>query len=79
MSTYAAEQASILLGRFVFRASRVAKLADADSVHNLRVAIRRLSQCLRAFGPFFPAGECRKVRRRLRRMRQGVMINWNHS
>ena len=38
----------------------------ADPVHDLRVAIRRFSQSLRAFASFFPQKERRKIRRVLR-------------
>jgi CHAD domain-containing protein len=68
MRTYAAEQVSALLRRLVFRVKRAAKLPDADSIHDLRVAIRRFSQCLRVFRRFFPANEVKKLRRRLRKI-----------
>ncbi len=68
MSKYAAEQASALLGRLAFRVSRTARRADAHAVHDLRAAIHRFAQSLRVFGEFLPKGECKKIRRRLRRM-----------
>jgi CHAD domain-containing protein len=37
-------------------------------VHDLRVAIRRLAQCLRVFGQFFPRRETRRIRRALKEM-----------
>ncbi len=41
------------------------RTADADAIHDLRVAIRRLSRCLRVFAQFYPAGSRKQVRRRL--------------
>jgi CHAD domain-containing protein len=38
---------------------------DAPAIHDLRVAIRRLRQCLRVFEAFFPAKQGRKVRAQL--------------
>lgn len=42
--------------------------AGADSVHDLRTSIRRLSECLRTFEPFFPKGEADRVRRKLHKL-----------
>ena len=47
---------------------RAAKSADSDAVHDLRVAIRRLAQCLRVFEQFFPRDRTRKIRRALKQM-----------
>lgn len=63
---YAAEQASRRLDRFTFELRRAAKSGRADAIHDLRVSIRRLAQCLRVFEPFFPKPAAKKVRRRLR-------------
>ena len=68
MDKYALEQASRRLDRFAFELRRAAKSGDADSIHDLRVSIRRFSQCLRVFGQFFPAREARKIRRRMGRL-----------
>ena len=62
---YAAEQAAALLRRLVFQANRTAKRRDADSVHDLRVSIRRLKQCLRTFRQFYPAAGRKRIRREL--------------
>ena len=62
---YANEQTSTLLRRLAFQASRTAKLADVDAIHDLRVAIRRLAQCLRVFRQFFPRAKTRKIQQRL--------------
>lgn len=66
IAKYATVQASRRLNRFAFELRRAAKSGDADAIHDLRVSIRRLSQCLRVFGQFFPARDSRKIRRRLR-------------
>jgi CHAD domain-containing protein len=62
---YANEQTSTLLRRLAFQASRTAKLADVDAVHDLRVSIRRLTQCLRVFRQFFPRIRARKIQQKL--------------
>jgi CHAD domain-containing protein len=67
MQRYAREQTSTLLRRLAFRMNRAAKLRDADSIHDLRVAIRRFEQCLQIFHQFLPGGH-KKIRRRLRKI-----------
>jgi CHAD domain-containing protein len=47
---------------------RTAKSGDTEAVHDLRVAIRRLAQCLRVFEQFFPRDKTRKIRRALKEM-----------
>jgi CHAD domain-containing protein len=66
MRKYAREQTAERLRRFAFELARVAKQADADAIHDLRVSIRRFTQCLRIFPQFMPKGKVKKVRRRLR-------------
>lgn len=41
---------------------------DADSLHQMRVATRRLRVGLRFFAPLYPAGELKQVQRQLRRL-----------
>jgi len=65
---FAAEQADTRLGRLAFQINRTMKCRDADSVHDLRVAIRRFSQALRVFKPYFRGKEVRKIRRELTEM-----------
>jgi CHAD domain-containing protein len=65
MHDHAAGQASTLLRRLAFQANRTARLSDAGAVHDLRVSIRRLGQCLRIFGQFFPRERGRKSQHRL--------------
>jgi CHAD domain-containing protein len=68
MSRYASQQTATLLRRFAYQTGRTAKSGDAGSVHDLRVAIRRLAQCLRVFEQFFRHGATRKIRRALKEM-----------
>lgn len=62
---YATDQASALLRRMAFQAGRTSQLSDADAIHDLRVSIRRLTECLRIFGQFFPREKAKRVRRKL--------------
>lgn len=41
---------------------------DPEAIHDLRVAIRRFTQCLRSFGQFFDPAPIKKIRRRLRKL-----------
>lgn len=41
---------------------------DADTVHDLRVSIRRLRECLRTFAAMYPAAPCKKIRKELRKV-----------
>ena len=38
---------------------------DPDAIHDVRVAIRRLRQCLRVFSKFYPDNSWKKIRREL--------------
>jgi CHAD domain-containing protein len=62
---HAAGQTSTLLRRLAFQANRTAHLSDADAIHDLRVSVRRLAQCLRIFGQFFPRERGKKSQHRL--------------
>jgi CHAD domain-containing protein len=66
MRDYATGQVADLLRRMAFQANRACVLRHADSVHDLRVSMRRLTQCLRAFGQFLPQGRVRKFRQNLK-------------
>src|SRR6516162_2098998 len=63
---YAREQAERLLGRLAFQTGRAIKSHSAESVHDLRVAIRRFAQALRVFKVCFRGKELRKIRRELK-------------
>jgi len=65
MREYVQKQTAVLLRRLAFQISRAARAGDADAVHDLRVAIRRLSRCLQAFAQFYPGHSWKKMRRRL--------------
>jgi CHAD domain-containing protein len=65
MREYVRLQTAVLLRRLAYQVSRAAKSGDADSIHDLRVAIRRFSRCLRVFAQFYPDGSWKKIRRRL--------------
>ena len=65
MRDYARLQTAILLRRFAFQVTRITSSADPDCVHDLRVAIRRFSRCLRVFAEFYPGNACKKIRREL--------------
>jgi CHAD domain-containing protein len=68
MRKYAQERASTLLRRLAFQMNRSVRLRDAESIHDLRVSIRRFEQCLRIFRQFFTDRDQRKIRRRLRKI-----------
>ena len=65
---YARRQGAARLDRLAYEMGRNGKSADVEAVHDLRVSIRRLVSCLKAFPEFFSSGGKRKVRRRLREM-----------
>lgn len=66
MREYARGETSALLHRLAQQARLAEESAEAGPIHDLRVAIRRLSRCLRVFAQFYPAGSRRKLRGRLR-------------
>ena len=49
-----------------FEANRACSSGKADAVHDLRVSIRRLTQCFRVYSQFLPPGGAKKVRQRLK-------------
>ena len=65
MREYVRVQTRILLRRLASQVNRTARSGDADAIHDLRVAIRRLSRCLRVFAQFYPGRSWKPVRRRL--------------
>jgi len=58
-------QTRTLLGQVATQVNRAGRSADAEAIHDLRVAIRRLSRCLRVFAQFYPPRSWKPVRRRL--------------
>jgi CHAD domain-containing protein len=65
---YALDQMNHLLTRLVFQIHRAAKVPGPEEIHDVRVSIRRFSQCLLLFEEFFPRWEVKKIKRRLKRM-----------
>ncbi len=58
-------QTAILLRRFAYQLAHAANSGSADAIHDLRVAIRRLSNCLRVFAQFYPGHSAKRIRHRL--------------
>lgn len=65
MREFTHSQVDRLLTRLAAQVKRTAETADAESVHDLRVAIRRLSRALRLFAQFFPGKQWKRVRKEL--------------
>jgi CHAD domain-containing protein len=63
---FAAHVAAARLDRLGYEIGRASKTSDADTVHDLRVAIRRFQSCLKLFRDCFPKAEAKKIRKRLR-------------
>lgn len=68
MREYALQQTALLLGRLGVALNRAARAGDADSIHDVRVALRRLGRCLRLFAAFYPDRSGKKIRRRIARL-----------
>src|SRR5437763_15320507 len=68
MREFALERTVILIKKFAIEVNRSARTGDADAIHDLRVAIRRLSRCLRVFSQFYPGNGWKKLRRRLKNL-----------
>jgi CHAD domain-containing protein len=67
---YAAARAGELLRKLRKEVERSRTEGDPDAVHDLRVSVRRLSQCLDVFSELFPGKSAQKVRRRIRKIRR---------
>jgi len=65
MREYARRQTAVLLRRLALEINRSAREGGADGVHDLRVAVRRLSRCLRSFAQFYPGRWWKKARAQL--------------
>ncbi|HLI86994.1 MAG TPA: CHAD domain-containing protein [Bryobacteraceae bacterium] len=72
MQQHVHTQTATLLRRFAYQVSRAAKSCDEESVHDLRVAIRRLNRCLQVFAKFFPGNSAKKIRRRLKSLMEAA-------
>jgi CHAD domain-containing protein len=62
MKKYAQTRIAGLIAKLTAQAKRAAENADDAAVHDLRVAIRRLSRGLRVFGQFFPGKSWKRIR-----------------
>lgn len=65
MRKFTHSQVDRLLRRLAAQVKRTAETADVESVHDLRVAIRRLSRALRLFAQFFPGKQWKQIRKEL--------------
>lgn len=70
MHEYAHWQTATLLRRLGKEAARAAQASDAETVHDLRVAIRRLNGCLRLFAHFYPSGGRKELKKDLKKLMQ---------
>jgi CHAD domain-containing protein len=61
-------QTAVLLRRFAFQVRQAATRPDEEAVHDLRVSIRRLRECLRMFEEIYPSAPRKKIRRELRKL-----------
>ncbi|MDR3699932.1 MAG: CHAD domain-containing protein [Candidatus Sulfopaludibacter sp.] len=66
MRKYVQQQTRALLGAFARRLTLAAETGDAGAIHDLRVAIRRLSRGLRTFVPYYPDRSWKSIRTQLR-------------
>ena len=76
---FARDQADRLLGRLAFQIGRANKSHDPDTVHDLRVSIRRFGQVLRVFKPCFRGKDLRKIRRELKQIMTAAGEVRNHD
>lgn len=70
MRKYARQQTKALLGNFARRLALAAETGDADTIHDLRVSIRRLSRGLRTFALYYPDQSWKSIRAQLRQVMQ---------
>ena len=68
MRDYVQNQTAILLRRLNLQINRALRDGNPEAVHDLRVAIRRLSRCLQVFSEFYPGQSWKRMRRRLSRL-----------
>src|SRR5258708_38429642 len=68
MDQFASAQALRLLGKLAFQVRHAARRPNAEAIHDLRVSIRRFSQCIREFRQFFPRHQAKKILKQLERV-----------
>src|SRR6478672_5718881 len=66
--TFAVGSVTKLLERLAYQVNHTLHAGDAESVHDLRVAIRRFSQSLAIFKDVFAGKDVKKIRRRLKEL-----------
>lgn len=67
---YAAFETAERIRRFAFELNRSAKRADEEAIHDLRVSVRRLEQCLDLFEDLLPHRAAKKAHKRMRKVMQ---------
>lgn len=67
---YAVAQAEVLLERLAWQIDHTTKCHDPESIHDLRVKVRHLANCLCVFRQFFRKRARKKVRRWLRGIKE---------
>lgn len=67
---FARQQLLALLDAAVFEMHTAERLKDSDSIHRMRVAIRRFQQGLRVFAQYLPASGVKRIKRDLRELMQ---------
>jgi CHAD domain-containing protein len=68
IADYATMQAAARLDRIAYQMGVLRKSKGADTVHDLRVSIRRFLGCLSVYPQFFPSKESKKIRKRLKKV-----------
>jgi CHAD domain-containing protein len=68
IGSFARQQAANRLGNLVFAVRAAAEKPDAEAIHDLRVAIRRLLQSLTVFASLYEDKQLKRIRRRLKRV-----------
>jgi CHAD domain-containing protein len=68
IAEYATLQAAARLDRIAYQMGVLRKSKSPDTVHDLRVAIRRFLSCLSVYPQFFPTKESKKIRKRLKKV-----------
>ncbi len=72
LENYAAKAVGQRLDRLVYDMDQVTRAADAEPVHDLRVAVRRLNSALGVFKGQFPKKASSSIRKRLSQLRQAA-------
>ena len=68
MDQFASAQALRLLGKLAFQVRHASRRPNGEAIHDLRVSIRRFSQCVREFRQFFPRHQTKKILKQLERV-----------